>query len=153
LPAPKPAPPPSAPSVAAPAAVPPPANRLTWRLALPPALCAGIMIGTITAWVSRNSPPAAAESSSAPAAPPAPAPTPPPSPPAPQPPAPLRTPLVPPAEEGPGPPFRVGPDAQGFDTLAAAVAAAADGATITVHADGPFVTEPLGVRGKSLTLK
>jgi serine/threonine-protein kinase len=38
-------------------------------------------------------------------------------------------------------------------TLAAAVAAAADGDTITIHGDGPFVTEPLALTGKALTFR
>ena len=39
------------------------------------------------------------------------------------------------------------------DTLAAAVAAAGDGDTITIHGDGPFATEPVAVSGKALALR
>jgi hypothetical protein len=40
-----------------------------------------------------------------------------------------------------------------FSDLAAAIAAAADGAVVTVDGDGPFVLEPLVLRGKALTLR
>jgi serine/threonine-protein kinase len=40
-----------------------------------------------------------------------------------------------------------------YPTLAAAVAAAADGDTIVIQGDGPFATAPLTVTGKALTLR
>jgi hypothetical protein len=40
-----------------------------------------------------------------------------------------------------------------FSTLADAVAAAADGATLTLHGPGPFRTWPLNLEGKALTLR
>jgi serine/threonine-protein kinase len=51
------------------------------------------------------------------------------------------------------PGFVVGDDPTRHETLAAALAAAADGDTVTLHGDGPFVTEPVAVTGKALTLR
>ena len=56
---------------------------------------------------------------------------------------------APPASPG----FVVGDGPTRHATLAAAVAAAADGDTVTIHGDGPFATEPLSLTGKALTLR
>jgi hypothetical protein len=39
------------------------------------------------------------------------------------------------------------------ETLAAALAAAADGDTITIHGDGPFITDPVILPAKALTIR
>ena len=51
------------------------------------------------------------------------------------------------------PGFVVGDDATRHATLAAAVAAAADGDTITIQGDGPFATAAVSLTGKALTLR
>ncbi len=50
-------------------------------------------------------------------------------------------------------PFLVASDGVSHPTLAAAVAAARDGDTITIRGDGPFASAPLSVTGKALTLQ
>ncbi len=50
-------------------------------------------------------------------------------------------------------PFVVEGRPGGFATLAEAVAAADDGAVVTVHGPGPFPTPPLFWRGRSLTVR
>jgi serine/threonine-protein kinase len=52
-----------------------------------------------------------------------------------------------------GPPFIVEGSTTAHTTLAAAVAAAGDGDTITIRGEGPFLTEPIVVTGKALTLR
>src|SRR5262249_33733531 len=116
------------------------------RLALPPALCAGVMIGTLSAWLARHSAPPAADAS------------PPASAPAPlvetQPvPSPLRPIQVPGLAPRTAPPFEILERAVSCTTLRQPLAAAQDGDTILIHGRGPFVTGPLEVRGKSLTLR
>lgn len=51
------------------------------------------------------------------------------------------------------PGFMVGDDATRHATLAEAVAAAADGDTITIQGDGPFATAAVSLAGKALTLR
>ena len=50
-------------------------------------------------------------------------------------------------------PFIVEGQPSGFASLAEAVAAADDGAVVTVHGPGPYPTPPLSLRGRSLTLR
>jgi hypothetical protein len=62
-----------------------------------------------------------------------------------------------PPPASPGQPFvilaRVGKAERKFATLARAVAAAGDGATIEIRGNGPFVTSPILNRGKRLTIR
>jgi serine/threonine-protein kinase len=51
------------------------------------------------------------------------------------------------------PGFVVGDDSTRHATLAAAIRAAADGATVTIYGDGPFISDPVSVSGKTLTLR
>jgi serine/threonine protein kinase len=58
------------------------------------------------------------------------------------------------AESAPArPPFEVASARRDCRTLAEAVAAAADGDTVTVHANGPFLVTPISLGGKSLTVR
>jgi len=50
-------------------------------------------------------------------------------------------------------PFVTESQSRAFASLREALAAAHDGDTITIHGNGPFVTEPLELRGKALTIK
>jgi len=56
-----------------------------------------------------------------------------------------------PAATPPG--FTIEGQAQHFATLAAAIADAEDGETIEVHGNGPFLTPPLAIEGKRLTIR
>jgi serine/threonine-protein kinase len=51
------------------------------------------------------------------------------------------------------PSFRIEVHSVRFATLEAAVAAARDGDTVTIHSPGPLTTQPLDAKGKSLTLR
>ncbi|HVS36551.1 MAG TPA: serine/threonine-protein kinase [Gemmataceae bacterium] len=50
-------------------------------------------------------------------------------------------------------PFVVEGRPGGFATLSAALAAAEDGAVVTIHGAGPYATPPLSLRGRSITLR
>jgi serine/threonine-protein kinase len=60
---------------------------------------------------------------------------------------------VPAAPAPAGPPFIVAGSQTAHTTLAAAVAAAGDGDTVTIRGEGPFLIEPIIVTGKALTLR
>jgi serine/threonine protein kinase len=66
------------------------------------------------------------------------------------------TPVSPPRRVDPplaSDPFVLEDRARGFETLASAIAEAQDGDTVTIHGNGPFVIQPLQVRGKALTIR
>ncbi len=128
---PEPSAPPTA-EVVAPAAAPRDAKRrlsAAWFAAVASAVGAGL----VGAWLVRNqavSLPSHAE-----------------------PPASVRTDAPSPAAPARANPFVVEPSGASYPTLAAAVSAAGDGATVTVHAGGPLVCDPLSWKGKALTLR
>lgn len=60
---------------------------------------------------------------------------------------------APPDSPSPAQPFVVERTGTAHPTLAAAVAGADDGDTLTIHGDGPFATDSVSVSGKALTLR